>query len=204
MKKNTISVQKYVELKAKASESYDDEEEAKKAKKAFESYERSIKSLGCMSTDLEEMRQLLYVATNLDKIKWYIKTSGPMTRRDANHTDGNTVWSNNEQIEYGAYQEELIKAGMPTSPKVLNALLALRAKNRKRANAEISKQRRNARPKKARTTELDTRTYNERYLDNVEKATLEGVNYGIVNEKTLDTYVDCVVRTAMKQAVSVG
>ncbi len=197
MNKNTISVPKYLKLKAKASESGKD-------KKAFEKYERSIKALGCYSTNLEEMRQLLYVAKHLDEIKWYIKTGEPMARRDALHADGEkTIFANNEQIEYVKYQNTLIDADMPTSTKALKKLLAIRAENLKRAR-NYAARRRSPRSKNTKTTQLDTRTYNERYLDTVEKATLEGVNYGIVDEKSLDTYVDCVVRTAMKQAVNVG
>lgn len=197
MNKNTISVPKYLKLKAKASESGKD-------KKAFEKYERSIKALGCYSTNLEEMRQLLYVAKHLDEIKWYIKTGEPMTRRDALHADGEKIIAaNNEQIEYVKYQNTLIDADMPTSTKALKKLLAIRAENLKRAR-NYAARRRSPRSKNAKTTQLDTRTYREHYLDEVEKATLEGVNVGIVNEKTLDTYVDCVVRTAMKKAAIVS
>ena len=197
MNKNTISVPKYLKLKAKASESGKD-------KKAFEKYERSIKALGCYSTNLEEMRQLLYVAKHLDEIKWYIKTGEPMARRDALHSDGEKIIiANNEQIEYVKYQNTLVDADMPTSTKALKKLLAIRAENLKRER-NYAARRRSPRSKNAKTTQLDTRTYREHYLDEVEKATLEGVNVGIVNEKTLDTYVDCVVRTAMKKAAIVS
>lgn len=195
MNKNTISVPKYLKLKAKASESGKD-------KKAFEKYERNIKALGCYSTNLEEMRQLLYVAKHLDEIKWYIKTGEPMTRRDALHADGEKIIiANNEQIEYVKYQNTLVDADMPTSTKALKKLLAIRAENLKRER-NYAARRRSPRSKNAKTTQLDTRTYREHYLDEVEKATLEGVNVGIVNEKTLGVYVDCVVKTAMEKAAA--
>ena len=123
-----------------------------------------------------------------------------MARRDALHSDGEKIIiANNEQIEYVKYQNTLVDADMPTSTKALKKLLALRAENLKRER-NYAARRRSPRSKNAKTTQLDTRTYREHYLDEVEKATLEGVNVGIVNEKTLGAYVDCVVKTAMEKA----
>ncbi len=194
MNKNTISVPKYLKLKAKASESGKD-------KKAFEKYERSIKALGCYSTNLEEMRQLLYVAKHLDEIKWYVKTGEPMARRDALHADGEkTIIANNEQIEYVKYQNALIDADMPTSTKALKKLLAIRAENLKRER-KYAARRRSPRSKNAKTTQLDTKTDKERYLDEVEKATNRAIELNLAaNDKAWPSFISCEARVRCRQA----
>lgn len=194
MRKNTISVPQYLELKAKAGQSSED-------KKAFDSYERNIKAHGCYSKNLDEMSQLIFVANNLKKVEEYVRIGEFVNRRECYKTQKGHKIREHELRRFHSFTRTLKAADMPTNTKALGRLLKLYKRNLKSAQTS---ERYSTRPVKAEISKIesqDTRTYKERYLDEVEKATNRAIELNLAaNDKAWPSFISCEARVRCRQA----